>query len=149
MSTTITTTMSEWQEKQNRIEELESELTKTQAQLEEARLDSGEGDARQLATALGHALVIVQFALANYEPRMYPGWPHEALAAFADLLPDLPGMPVAMREQANDLKLFGRNAAEWEEARKNGTQEVKLLEENSARGLTIPDLGGAARLIKD
>jgi hypothetical protein len=148
MGATITMSMSEWQEKQNRIDELERELSETQGHLEEARLDSGEGDARQLAGALGFALEIVQFALANYEPRMYPGWPHEALAAFAELLPDLPGMPVAMREQANDLKLFGRNAAEWEEARANGTQEVKLLEENAGRSLTIPDLGGAARIIK-
>jgi hypothetical protein len=87
--------------------------------------------------------------MASYEPRMYPGWPHADLHALANLLPDLPGVPQPLREQSNDLKLFARNAEEWEEARRTGSQEARLLEENATHGLQLPDgaLHGAAKIL--
>ena len=149
MPTEVTMSLADWQDKQARVAALEAELADTRRALDEARLGDGEADARRLATALCHALEIVTFAIASYEPRMYPGWPHEALSAFAKLLPDLPGVPTALREQANDLSIFCRSAAEWEAARADGTQELKLLEENAAAGLELPEcaLKGASSLI--
>jgi hypothetical protein len=150
MATEITMPLSDWQEKQNRIETLEREMQETLAELEEARLGSSSDPARLLAAALGYAMPIVHFAVANCAPRMFPGWPYKELAALAKLLPDLPGVDGMIREQATDLGIYAKDAAEWEEARAAGTHEVKFLEENAARGLHLPEgsLDGAAKIIK-
>lgn len=139
MSTTITMTLAEWQERQTRIEELEAELQTLRATREDDRLGAADGAARRLAEAFAHAIPIVQFAVASYTPRMYPGWPHAAVDALARMLPDLPGVDPMFREVAGDLRLFARQCEEWETARQDGTLQAKFLEETAGCALEIPD----------
>jgi len=149
MAASITLSLPEWQEKQDRIAQLEAELVTVRAELDAARTGGPEGDVGRMVTAFGHAFPIIQFAVANYAPRMWPGWPHADLEALAKLLPELPGIPEVMREIANDLQIFADDARGWEEARKDGTHEVKFLEENAAE-LDLPGelFEGASRILK-
>jgi hypothetical protein len=134
----ITLSLAEYDELKRRVASLEDELRTARADLEAVRLGGAGGDAAKLATALQDAFAVVQFAVASCPPRMTPGWPHQALLELAEALPDLPGLPGFITEIWVDLRMFARDAKEWEDARANGTAELKFLEEN-ASGLSIPD----------
>jgi hypothetical protein len=129
----ITIPYMEWEEVRSARAKVEEELAEVKAKLQEARLGGNDADTRRLAEALENLYPVVQFAMANLDPIATRGWPHEALAQFAKLLPDLPISPF-IRESTNDLRMFARNASEWEQARKEGTAEEKLREENAATG---------------
>lgn len=138
MSATVTLSLSEYEEKQTKINELEARLERMAIDLNDARLGGADGDVGRLAEALSHALPIVQFAVASYTPRMYPGWPHADLEALAKLLPELPGIDPMLQEIGLDLQIFARDAGEWEKARAEGTHIAKFHEEN-AGVVTLPD----------
>jgi hypothetical protein len=134
--------VSEWQDLHDAKQKLEGELASTLHFLDDARLDKGTGDARALADAIITLLPVIRFAIAHLEPRMFRGWPHAELRAFVELLPDLPGLPMDLRETANDWKLFCEEAKRWEDARAEGKQFEILAEENAVRGMSIPDAHG-------
>ncbi len=132
----------EWQQLQDAKQKLEGDLAAAMKLLDDARLDKGTGDARNLAEAVNVLLPVVQFAIAHLEPRMFRGWPHEELRAFAELLPDLPGLPTDLRQTANDWKLFCDEAKRWEDARAEGKQHEMLAEENATRSMDVSQAHG-------
>jgi hypothetical protein len=134
MDAKITIGIDDYNGLRSKIEALSLELGQTKVSLDQARLGDGAADARRLAEALGHALKVIQFAIANLHPLTVRGWPYEDLRALGNLAPDLPGVDESFRQVAKtDWGLLTKEMEKWERARAEGREQELLAEENASR----------------
>lgn len=134
MNATITISIEDYQKLKNRAAELELELGKTRAELDQARLGPTDSDTRKLSEAFNHALEIVRFAVGNLHPLTVRGWPYLHLRALGEVSPDLPGVDPSFRDVARgDWRILTKEMEKWEKARAEGREKELLAEENAAR----------------
>lgn len=130
---TVNIPLADWTQTRQQIEELKKQLSDAEREIEQARLGDTRSEARRLAVGLDLAIHIVRFAIGHLDPLTVRGWPHQQLYDLANMLADLPGIDPMSAELAGDLKLFARQAREWEEARARGEEQQKLAAESAAK----------------
>jgi len=130
---TVNIPLSDWTQTRQKIEKLEKQLSDAYHLVEQVRLGDRSSDTRRLACGLDLAIHIVRFAIGHLDPLTVRGWPHRQLYDLANMLADLPGIDPMSAELAGDLKLFARQAREWEEARARGEEQQKLAAESAAK----------------
>jgi hypothetical protein len=103
--------------------------------VEQARLGAEDSETRQLLAAFLVAMEIVGFSLATFTPLTVRAFPYAALRSLAKLLPDLPGVPLGLRETWKDLLMSADEYESWEKTRAEGKEQERLREDNLARSV--------------
>jgi hypothetical protein len=116
--TTLTITLKDLNHLKAATEQERKRVQALESQLAEARMTDPNGVIRDLCGIVRSAKAVVQFAVGNLEPSTVRGWPYEALRAFADGLLRLPDADVQDQTLASDLCTFAKNAAGYEEYRR-------------------------------
>jgi hypothetical protein len=136
---TVTMKLGDYQKLDRDVQKYKSEAIRLAKELEDAKIDGGDdGLARQYLEAFMASMPIIRFAVGNMDPMSFRGWPYEDLETVIVALKTLPGIGGDQKETAGDLQLFARDCKEWEDARANGTEKIRLKEQNAARGPVVP-----------
>jgi hypothetical protein len=122
----ITMTMEEYNLLNGQADQWKEQTRKLEKELHEARLVDPSNRLNDYATALQEALAIVQFAVANLDPKTVRRWPYQSLRIVADLVPRLEAVKVHTREATEDWKIFANQCDELEELRRQGRQHEVL-----------------------
>lgn len=135
--TTIHMPYAQFQKMERELESMRRQL----ADAQQAALPAQVGNAGMAwrDAFLLHAMPIVQYAIATFEPMAHRGFPHEALSHLAVDLSSLPGVPSELSEISTDLRMVARDAKKWEDARAEG-REQELLREMNARHMGVHDV---------
>lgn len=121
MPATITIPLEEFDTIRNRVVELSKEATQLREELKKANLVDPTGRVPALIAAINGVLPIIRFAVGNLDPEIVRGWPHAALKSFAEAIQSLPAVEDGDNLGA-ELKVFAREAAEWERYRAERTK---------------------------
>ena len=136
---TVSMKLGDYQQIDREIQKLRTEKLQLEKELETAKIDGGGDDlTRKYLEAFMATMPIVRFAVGNMDPMSFRGWPHKDLLVVIKALKELPGVDADQKETAADLGLFARECKEWEDSRKDGTEQAKLAEQNAARAPVMP-----------
>ena len=143
MSHSVTLPFSDYKTLLDQVESLKKELGDARQETEQARLNAGEADNRNLSEALNSCIEIARFSMGHLHPMTVRGFPHQHLRTVARLLPDLPGIDPAVKEVHVDWRLSADDYKTWEDARENGTEQELLHHDNAIKGAKLDAFGPA------
>ena len=131
----ITIPIEKYTAMQERGNKLERELKDALAACQKAETTDPQNRIDHLRCTLQHALVVVDFAVANLDPETVRGWPHKDLEELSADMKNLPGASTLEKQVSVAFHEFARFAAQIEMRRAQNTHKEL---ESQPRG------GGAA-----
>ena len=114
---TLTITLEDLDAMRSRIAAADEHIHRLEAELVAASTRDASGLVPQLLDVIATVIPIVQFAVGNLDPATVRGWPHQLLDSFGEKLLTMPGTTDALKEFALELRVFARQAVEYERMR--------------------------------
>ena len=123
LQATVSLPYSELQMLQETTKKAEEKVAELQQQLTQAKVEASDPILLKLAR---DAIAIVRFAVSQLPAESTKGWPHEALLAVAEALPQLPDATTDDVELSVTLASFSRECKMYEQRRAVMTGSVGI-----------------------
>lgn len=127
---TVEMSLAELDELRNDTQAAYEKVAQLEAEIREIEMTDPSGRIKTLTDIVAAALPVIQFAIANLDPRTIKGWPITQLHEFGTLLEKMPGATALEKELAVEFRAFANETKMIEAGRPGNVTKLTAIDED-------------------